>query len=600
MTTTDTDTARQPLEPKPPRIVEPYHWTDLGNAKRMVALHGADLRYCHPWGSWLVWNGKKWDRDNTAEIKRRAKDAVMMMHSEAAAEQDDARRRALTLFALKSENTGKLNALIESACSEPGIPILPGDLDQNPWLFNVQNGTIDLITGEIREHAKTDMITKISPVVYDKEATCPQWMKFLDEIMAGNKNNINFLQRAAGYALTGDTKEECMFVLYGTGANGKTKFINVLHHIIGEYALKSDIETFLEKRNRSGANNDIARMHGTRYVHATEPDEGRSLAEGKIKELTGGDVVTARFLYKEGFDFRPQFKLFIGTNYKITIKGTDDGIWRRIQMIPFEVKIPEEMQDKNLEQKLIAEAPGILNWIVQGCLEWQKTGLKAPEDIIMSTHEYRAEMDIYSIFFTHCCEFKKTSITPNKLLYLLFKAWCELEGLSQLTHIKFSRLMSRQPVKRINKETGVAWEGLNLHPGLFKAYAQLNAGATSLEVLEILEDFLTNFSYSRPRETLRQTPLKPSEPPADDYISSIFIKKMEVCSGNGGSNGSDGDLDSPGIFMKDNFDKYNNLSAEELDRLRRLMDMKLLIRFPELDGEDCVNIINRYCKSRGW
>ena len=272
------------------------------------------------------------------------------------------------------------------------LPVLPAAFDQPPWLLNVLNGTVDLHTGILHEHRREDLLTKLAPVVYDPDATCPRWEAFLMRIMGDNVELVAFLQRAAGYALTGDTREEVIFILYGTGANGKSTFLEVLRALLEDYARQADFTTFLARRS-DGVRNDVARLAGARFVTAVEAASGRRLDEALIKQLTGRDPVPARFLYQEYFEYYPEFKLFLATNHKPVIQGADEGIWRRIRLIPFAVTIPAAEQDRTLRATLRSELPGILNWAIQGCLAWQREGLGEAEAIQQATAAYRTEMD---------------------------------------------------------------------------------------------------------------------------------------------------------------------------------------------------------------
>jgi len=275
------------------------HETDLGNAQRLVALHGQDLRYCHPWNKWLVWDGTRWSQDATAEAVRRAKDVVRAMYAEAASQLDDDRRKSLAKHAWKTESESRIEAMLSLARSEPGIPILPEQLDTNSWLLNCANGTLDVRTGELRPHKREDLLTRKIPVAYDPNATCPEWYRFLDRIMAGRAGLVSFLQRAPGYSLTGCTDERVLFLLHGRGANGKTTFLETVALLLGDYAMRTTIETLLARGDRDGIPNDVARLRGARFVYASEAEEGRRLAEAKLKDITGGDTIAARFLHAE-------------------------------------------------------------------------------------------------------------------------------------------------------------------------------------------------------------------------------------------------------------------------------------------------------------
>ncbi len=401
-------------------------FTDAWNAKRLVARHGGELRYCHPWRRWLVWDGKCWKKDDVGEVYRRAKDTVRAIYAEAAGAAVDAEAKRLSAWASRSLAKPRLDAMIALAESEEGIPVLPDQLDADPWLLNCENGTIDLRTGKLRPHDPADLITKLAGACYDPGAKAPTWLAFLDRIMAGSECMIQFLQRAVGYSLTGDTSERAMFVMWGSGANGKTTFLEAIRALLGDYATRTPTETLLARRG--SIPNDIARLKGARLVTASESDEGRRLAEATIKDLTGGDIIAARHLYGEWFDFRPQCKLWLATNHRPVVRGVDKAIWDRIKLIPFVVTIPEPKQDKKLLSKLLAELPGILAWAVEGCLAWQREGLGVPDEVRNATGAYRAEMDVLGGFLTDCCVLTPEAEATSKALYEVYRGWCEANG----------------------------------------------------------------------------------------------------------------------------------------------------------------------------
>jgi putative DNA primase/helicase len=267
------------------------------------------------------------------------------------------------------------------------------------------------------------MISKIANVEYDPNADCPLWKQFVREIMDYKTDIIKFIQAAAGWALSGDISEQTMFILYGTGANGKSTFLNTIMYLLGDYATATPTETFM-KKSGDQYTNDIARLRGTRFVTTTEAEQGRRLSEPLIKKITGNDQMTARFLYGEFFNFTPAFKIFMATNHKPLIKGTDHGIWRRIKLIPFTARIPEEKQDKHLELKLREEASGILNWLLEGAAIWKREGLQAPKTVLNTTDEYRGKMDVIGNFLKeHCSQEKGLSIRIREL-YKVYADWC--------------------------------------------------------------------------------------------------------------------------------------------------------------------------------
>ena len=404
-----------------------HHLTDMGNARRLVDRHGQDLRYCFPLEKWLWWEGRKWQFDDTGEVERRAKDIPRVILEEAAATENDEVMKALRKHSQQTEAEGKRKSMVTTARSEPGIPVLPEQLDRDPWAFNVLNGTLDLKTGKLRPHGRGELITKLAPVKYDPDACYPSWWDFLKQITAGSDELMSFLQKAVGYALTGSTKEQCIFFLYGLGANGKSTFLDVIQTLLGDYAKRAAMETFLVKKFQQ-IPNDLADLRGARLVTGIEVEAGRKLAESLIKELSGGDVIKARFLYSEFFSFRPEFKLFLAANNKPIIRGTDHAIWRRIRLIPFTVQIPEEQQDKDLPQALKEELPGILNWGLEGCLDWQNDGLTPPQAVQEATLGYREEMDILGEFIASRCVVVPGASVQSSELYKTYTDWAEETG----------------------------------------------------------------------------------------------------------------------------------------------------------------------------
>jgi putative DNA primase/helicase len=281
-----------------------------------------------------------------------------------------------------------------------------------------------VVTGEFREHQREDLITKMSNFTYDPAASCPQWEKFVREIMDYNADLVMFLQTALGWGITGDTSEQVMFILIGNGANGKSTCINVIMHSLGDYATSTPTETFM-RRQSDGISNDIARLRGMHFVTTTEAEQGRKLSESLIKQITGNDRMTARFLYGEFFTFLPTFKIFMATNHKPTISGTDHGIWRRIRIIPFTATIAEENRDLYLSEKLLGESSGILNWLITGAKRWKIERLTLPPEMIDATDEYRNEMDIIGNFIKDRCDQKLGVQIRARELFKCYQEWCE-------------------------------------------------------------------------------------------------------------------------------------------------------------------------------
>jgi putative DNA primase/helicase len=399
-------------------------FTDATNAQRLFREHGKDIRYNAAWKKWVVWNGSHWEMDEGALIHERGLETVRNIYDEVLKTDDWRERMEIEKYAMLSESMRRREAFVKAASVIKALNITSDDLDRNPWLLNVKNGTIDVTTGEFREHRQEDMITKIANVEYNPQADCPLWKQFIREIMDFKAEVISFVQTAAGWALTGDTSEQTLFILFGSGANGKSTFLNTIMYLLGDYAIATPTETFMRK-NGDQNTNDIARLRGTRFVTTTEAEQGRRLSEPLIKKITGNDQMTARFLYGEFFNFMPTFKIFMATNHKPVIKGTDYGIWRRIKLIPFTTRIPEEKQDKHLELKLRGEASGILNWLLEGAARWKRERLKVPPAILNATDEYRGEMDVIGNFLKECCIQKPGVSIRIRELFKAYQDWCE-------------------------------------------------------------------------------------------------------------------------------------------------------------------------------
>jgi putative DNA primase/helicase len=466
---------------KPP---EPPPWTpaatgfslsDLGNARRLVALHGKDFFYCQLNKKWYCWNGRVWAVDSTAQVERWAKDVPADLYREAADCRDFKEREARGKFALKCEDSRRILAMVRLAQSEPGVPVLPSAFDAQPWLLNCANGTIDLRTGQLRPHCRDDLLTCMAPVNYMPDASCDLWERFLYQIQdvsrqpASADRMVMFLQRAIGYALTGSTQEQCLFVMWGGGANGKSTLLNLVKEVLGSYAMHTPTETLLAKNRGGDIPTDVARLDGPRLVTASEVDRGRRLAESLVKELTGQDTVSARFLYGEYFDFKPQFKLFLSTNNKPVIRGADNAIWRRIKMIPFNVQFGEGMdlpRDDGLADKLRAEYEGILAWMVRGCLYWQEEGLAPPAEVTEAIAAYRAEMDVLAEFMEDCCLVGPGLTVTAGDIYSAYLTWAGEAGLRDKEQMKqrtFGICLTERGFKK-NKGAGGKrmWRGVGL------------------------------------------------------------------------------------------------------------------------------------------
>jgi putative DNA primase/helicase len=440
----------------------PSH-TDLGNAQRLVAAEGNNIRYCYKNNSWFIWDDRMWSKDESGEIHRVAKRTVKAMLHEAA-DLDDEHSKILVTHEQRSESEGRLNAMVSLARSEPGVFVRLVDFDADPMLFNCLNATIDLSTAKPREHCRADLISKIAPVEYESTAECPTWRDFLHTVTDGDTELAEYLQRCVGYSLTGQTREHALFLLYGTGANGKSTFLEALRHVFGDYSQTADFGSFLFSNGQS-VRNDLAKLNGARFVTANESDSGKRLDETVVKQMTGGDTVTARFLYGEHFEFTPQFKLWLGTNHKPTIRGQDEGVWRRIRLIPFTVSIPRYKQDHTLKDKLKLEAPGILNWALEGLAQWQANGLQEPVIVKNATKEYRADQDVIGHFLDARCTKEAGLESPARELYQAYKQWAEQTGEWVLNERVFSNVLAERGFKKVRQCAGNVWKGIATLPG---------------------------------------------------------------------------------------------------------------------------------------
>jgi putative DNA primase/helicase len=436
-------------------------FTDTTNAYRLLTEHGKDIRYNALWKKWVVWNGARWELDDGYLIHDRGLQMIRGIYEELLKTSDMRDRLDIEKHGMQSESARRRKALIEVASWIPELNVKTDDLDIDPWLFNVKNGTIDLRTGEMREHRQEDFITRIADVEYDQNADCPAWKQFIMEIMNYNVDLIHFIQNAAGWAITGDTSEQTMFILFGTGANGKSTFLNTVMNLIGDYAIATPTETFLRKSGEQ-ITNDIARLRGTRFVCFSEAEHGRRLSEPLIKQITGNDRMTARFLYGEYFNFTPTFKIWMATNHKPVIKGTDHGIWRRIKLIPFVTRIEEEKQDKHLEKKLMLEGPGILNWLIEGAKRWCREGLKTPNIIINATDEYRAEMDVIGNFLKERCDQQLVVSIKARELFKCYQEWCDDHNEHAVSERFLGLRLKELGLEQKRMTDGRYWQGIQL------------------------------------------------------------------------------------------------------------------------------------------
>ena len=473
---------------------ETHNHTDLRNAERLVEQHGADLRYVTTWKKCLAWGGTRWKvESDDGEFTRRAVKVVRRMLAEARRAVKDATEKALAAtekhgrgspqadkadtelaaakaahaWAVRSQSAKALAAMVSLAKTAPEIRISHEALDVDPLLLNCPNGTVDLRTGKLREHRREDLITKSTAAPCDPDARSELWGRVLLEAMNGDAELVAYFQRAAGYSCTGLASEEKLFMPIGPTSGGKSTIVQSLVEALGDYARTADFEAFLAQKNPGGPKNEIARLAGARLVASIEVDKGRKLAQSLIKTLTGGDVVTARFLYSEAFEFKPTFKLWLVANDAPIVSDDDGAMWRRIHRIPFPNTVPRERRDPRVKGELVDVArsgAAVLAWVVAGCVAWREKGLGTAAAVEQATEAYRAESDPLREFIAEACALKLGAQVERKVLRDAFEAWsAEAGGRSALDGREFTKRVRLLPgVGETRVSSGRFWTGIEL------------------------------------------------------------------------------------------------------------------------------------------
>ncbi len=447
--------------------------TDLGNAERLLVRHGEDLLYSVPQRKWFVFDGRRWARDERGQVRELAKETVRHIEKEAWAYDRDSERQKKQrsdLFAhgKRSEAAARISAMIELAATDKRVAVVPAQLDADPWAFCVRNGTIDLRTGELRSHDRAELITKISPVSYDPDAQSDVFDGFLGDATSGDADLQDYLQRASGYALTGETSEKCFFMVFGPPDTSKSTFVDSIKAAMGDYAAVASAETWLEQYRAGGNRGDIVRLLGVRAVFTVELPGDRRFDSELIKQITGGDELTFAKKYEDEIQFQPTMKIFQATNTAPAIRNDDVGMWNRARRLPFTNTIPKAKQDKKLRERLRDPedlGPAVLAWMVRGCLAWQERGLDPPAVVQQSTAEYRHDSDVFARFVADRCVLDPDGRVTRAALRAAYDEFCEGEGIPEK-----ARLGSRRFTARARQVTGVSegksgdrrWEGIRL------------------------------------------------------------------------------------------------------------------------------------------
>lgn len=444
---------------------------DAGNADRLLDTFGDKLAFVADQGRWLIRHDNRWRRDTKGNITVLATRVLRGVYREAerwSATNGDL-AKALSQHAGRSLRANSIEAAVKLAATAPSIAVTSDQLDADNYLLGVRNGVLDLRTGTLRYEQREDWITRSARVEYDPTATCPTWQTFLDSIMAGNRDLIDFLQTLSGYCMTGDTREQKFVFLYGTGANGKSTFLNTLRELLGGYAVQARPETLMLAKNGAQAHGhtaDLMPLIGTRLAAANETEEGQRLAESLIKQITGGEPIMVRNPYgKESVLVMPQFKVIMAGNHRPIIRGTDHGIWRRLVCTPFTVSIPDEQQDKGLMNKLRDEFPGILNWMLEGCLRWQRSGLSLPPILQAERQAYMTSMDIMARWIEEVCEVVPGHEWGVRKAYMNFAQWCTDGGYGAVSETRFSQQLDEKGFEKKRTNKGAAVLGLQPKQG---------------------------------------------------------------------------------------------------------------------------------------
>ena len=447
--------------------IMPRSWDDQGRGLRMRDQFATVLKFNAVDKKWFFFNGSYWQEDiGNQRVELAAERVANSIKKEkpelsfsTKTDEDKAMNEWYRFQKDSRSHMAKMHMIDEF---KKYVIVKHGEFDKEDMLLNTESGYVDLSSGELHDHDIDKKFSHQTVAEYSDNVDAPLWEKFLNQIFNNDEELIHYVQKAIGYSFTGSVDEQCLFILNGRGRNGKSVFSNVVSDVAGNYAKQMNVQTIVAKKNQSGsANSDIARLEGARIVTSSELNEGDRFDESLVKQLTGGDKILARFLYGSEFEYKPKFKIWMATNHLPIIRGTDDGIWRRIKIIPFNIQIPKEKVDKKLEYKLKAEYTGILNWIVQGAIMWQQEGLEDPEAVKQVIETYRAEMDPLDAFLEECCTTGQNYSIKAREMYDAYHEWAKESEEYKMSMTKFGREM-RKKLLRVKRRDGWYYVGLKL------------------------------------------------------------------------------------------------------------------------------------------
>jgi putative DNA primase/helicase len=406
------------------KISTDYPENDYGNAQRFALRFKHIIRYCYDESAWFVWNGKQWRADDSGAAMRLAKTIPEFIHKEAHKLDGSDEQKHRHRHASRTGAANKLSAMLALSASEPDIPALVDDFDQEPMVINTPSGIVNLENGKLEKHQPDRMLNQMTDSEYDKDAKCPTWERFVSEIFKGNKDLMRYMQQLAGYSLTGSINEHIFIYCYGGGRNGKSTFINTLIKIFGDYAASAPPNLLISKRNDPHPT-ELAFLRKIRLALGGEVKPGERLDEGKLKHLTGGEKITARTMRKDFTQFTPTHTLWLAGNMKLKIYATDIGMWERIKLIPFQATFTGNQRDVTLPERLLEEAPGILAWAVRGAIDWHKSGFTEPDIVTKATLQYKQDENLFAQWLTEKTEKEAHGTTPHKELRQDYVNWCD-------------------------------------------------------------------------------------------------------------------------------------------------------------------------------